>query len=358
MHDAPGGDTVQILNTAEALRGRGCYVSLTSTLDCDLSKFDLAHLWHLERLHESYPFLKRARTSQLPVALSPIYYPFDGRPRPHSQRRDAQDLKNILRFFKAPTIESRRGIGEVVRRGWARCRAEMLESVDVLLPNSTAEAEIIRAECRRPCRLVVVPNVVGPDVERTCHTPPPSERREVVSVGHFDPRKNQLLLIKALRETGISVTFIGGPRPMHERYFRQCVRQAGGRHRFVGPLPRPEVLRLFQRARLQICSSLLETPGLANLEAVALGCQVVLPDCPPVREYFGPSAHYFHVQDAASLRGAVLRAMETQHSNELQRLVCERFTFKALADKTLRAYDMIRAQRSSGASSKPARACA
>lgn len=45
-------------------------------------------------------------------------------------------------------------------------------------------------------------------------------------------------------------------------------------------------------ARLCISASHVETPGISNLEAAALGCSLLLPDIEPIREYFGDLVEY------------------------------------------------------------------
>ena len=337
LHRAPGGDTVQIDTTAAALRARGVEVLLTSDERIDLIGVDLAHLWHLERLHESYPFLCAAREAGLPVALSTIYYPASGEPRPQSQRRGKEDVKNLVRFCLSRSQGDRARLAAVLRRGWARCRGEMLTAVDLLIPNSQAEAKIVQAEAAQPPRIAVVPNVLMSDVFEQPEREP-ARRSGIYSVCHFDPRKNQLLLIEALRGTSHEVEFIGAGRPWHRRYYRRCVQRSAAAHRFLGPLPRPELLSHLAQAKLHVCPSRLETPGLANLEAAALGCQLVLPRCAPVQEYFGEWGFYFDPHDAASLREAVVTACRVKPNPELRRFVRSRFTAEALAATTLEAY--------------------
>ncbi|HQL53937.1 MAG TPA: glycosyltransferase family 1 protein, partial [Phycisphaerae bacterium] len=70
----PGGDTVQILQTAEALRRRGITVDLAHDRD-DLAGYDLVHLFHLDRLWENVGHAQRIRQAGLPAVLSTIYWP-------------------------------------------------------------------------------------------------------------------------------------------------------------------------------------------------------------------------------------------------------------------------------------------
>ncbi len=311
---APGGDTVQIQATMKALAQAGCDVTLIDTPRADLDGLDLVHVWHLERVSDSYAYYARARDGRIPVALSTIYWPWDGRPRRtgptrrfrgEDWRKDAQLAVRRLLGCRA----ARQAAAVALRVGWAQCRHELLHGADVLLPNSHAEADLLAAEGADPQRIVVTPNVVDADVLDTVAQASPRERTGVVCVGHFCPRKNQELLIRALDGADVPVTFIGAARPMHRRYFRRCRRLAGRQHAFAGSVPPEQVWARLARAKLHVCASRAETPGLANLEAAALGCWNILPTCPPVQEYFADAATFYATNDVAALREAVLECL-------------------------------------------------
>jgi hypothetical protein len=72
-----GGDTVQIDGTAAALRALGVDVVICPA-PADASGFDLVHVFHLGRVHESYPHFRRAVACGKPVVVSTIYWPLAG----------------------------------------------------------------------------------------------------------------------------------------------------------------------------------------------------------------------------------------------------------------------------------------
>jgi glycosyltransferase involved in cell wall biosynthesis len=334
----PGGDTVQIEGTAGALRNRGVHVTVTSSTRIDPAGFDCVHLWHLERVHENFVHLRRAVAAGVPVVLSPIYWPPGGRPRPGEGRLRSwrEEVKNIVRLFTAGTGDERRAVSAAVRHGWAACRQEIVEQAAVLLPNSQAEAGILAEEFPGQRLIRVVPNAV--DVTRCLAARSNGRRAGVLCVGHFDPRKNQHGLVEALRGTDIHVTFVGEGRRRHRAYYRRCRRRAAGRHRFLGVRPAETVRSLLGAARVHVCPSRFETPGLVNLEAAVLGCAIVVPDCPPVREYFGAAAHYFRPHDRESLRQAVTAALASAPDPELAARLAARCTWEHAAARTHEAY--------------------
>jgi len=71
-----------------------------------------------------------------------------------------------------------------------------------------------------------------------------------------------------------------------------------------------------------------------------MGCALVLPDCPPVREYFGDEGHYAR-SDPASLRSALRRALDAGPPAGLAGRIAERFTWPRAASQTLAAYRRV-----------------
>jgi glycosyltransferase involved in cell wall biosynthesis len=250
-----------------------------------------------------------------------------------------EELKDVLRLLLARSATERRAVWPTLRRGWAACRQEILDAASVLLPNSNAEAEILAQECSARKRIQVVPNAVELGRCRSMGlTGSTAERTGILCVGHFDPRKNQLWLVEALRGTGSSITFVGEGRRWHRRYARRCRRRGAGTHRFEGSVPRDGVLELMARAKAHVSPSRYETPGLVNLEAAVMGCSVVVAECPPTREYFADHAHYFLCGDRESLRRALSEALAQPPDPALKDRVTSHYTWEVAAEKTHEAY--------------------
>jgi glycogen(starch) synthase len=72
-----------------------------------------------------------------------------------------------------------------------------------------------------------------------------------------------------------------------------------GNATILGSLSSDDLLALFRKSALYICTSKYEPFGLAPLEAALCGCAVLAYDIPSLREVWGPGACYFH--NAASL---------------------------------------------------------
>ena len=72
----PGGDLVQMDAWRRSLQQAGYKVSVSADMKDEAvwQKCDLVFIWHLERIHDSYLWWKRAKAKGIPVVLVPTYY--------------------------------------------------------------------------------------------------------------------------------------------------------------------------------------------------------------------------------------------------------------------------------------------
>lgn len=333
----PGGDTVQVKYTARALSELGCKVDLSSDPEIDIGVYDIIHLCHLERCHNTWLFFQKAKKTHKRIFLSTIYWPSNHIPLlgfwNKQYRAIKENLINIIRLGVTSTKGQKRFILASLRKGWLSCREQLLNCVDLLLPNSTSEAEILRQEKLKDVPIVVIPNVVDVKKCDAIEKLPWGKRSMILCVGHFCPRKNQLVLIKALKNTNISVVFAGSYRSMHRRYYEYCRKEAADQHTFLGRCSNEKVLELMGQARVHVQTSKLETPGLVNLEAGLMGCNLVLPPVNPVRDYFGNLGNYFLTYQKDSIRKAVLDAINTEPDQSLEKHIRNNFTMTQLKSR-------------------------
>ena len=157
-------------------------------------------------------------------------------------------------------------------------------------------------------------------------------------MGRIEPRKNQLALLEALRETDIPVTLVGQGGRYSRGYARRCRQAAGAKVRFIDQQPAGALRELYRSARVHACVSWYETPGLASLEAALSGCVIVATPGGCTREYLGGDAYYCRPDDPESIRAVVEAALAAAPSRTLAERVAREFTWEAAADKTLEAY--------------------
>ncbi|MCA9243564.1 MAG: glycosyltransferase family 4 protein [Phycisphaerales bacterium] len=350
----PGGDTTQILKTAAGLRAIGVQVTLTSELSAfaRANDYDVAHLFHLDRLWENIPASRVAANRGKPIALSTIYWPsdeFDRLARTGVQGRLSrilgtngyQSLRQAQRGILA-AIETRnlRSAIAGITRFRAGVRA-LLRRASVILPNSAVERDCVWREfgVQTPCQ--VVPNAVDPAIFGGA--PSRDGREGVLCVGRIEPRKNQLALIRAMRDSSTPLTFVGASGRFSRDYAAECRRLAGPNTRWIEQVEPAALPPLYRAAKAHACVSWYETPGLASLEAALCGCAIVVTPGGSTREYFQNDAHYSEPDKPETIRAAIEAALAQPAPPALAQRVAREYNWAAAAGATLAAYQMIAA---------------
>jgi glycosyltransferase involved in cell wall biosynthesis len=331
--EASGGGEVQMLATGRALRELGLDARCWRPWEERLAGARLLHLFG--SLPEHVAVVEAARRQRVPVALSTIAWfglaGYWAEPRPLARRLAAC-------------------AGLAVRRLWPRVgswRRKLYQSVDLLLPNSQAEAEqLVRLFGVPMQRIHVAPN--GADPRFRTADPEPFARRVggpgfVLCAGRIEPRKNQRALLRALHGSGLRVVLLGGAVPGHEAYLAECRRAADDRVQFVGPLEHddPQLASAYAACGCLALCSWYETPGLAALEAGMSGAPLVLPHDGSAREYFGRHAEYVRPTDLRGIRRAVTEALRRGRKAELAEHVAASFSWASAARVTLEAYRRV-----------------
>jgi glycosyltransferase involved in cell wall biosynthesis len=352
LFSGPGGDTIQILKTAEVLRELGCHIEISTDADPTLNGFDLLHIFNITR-PQALLLARRARRLRIPVALSPIYV--DYREVDRIARGPLQRL--LFRFLPGSTAEYlkvagravlngeiNRGTLVVLRKGYRRAQRDLIELSSVLLPNSESEMQRIKTDFPEACdrHYAVVPNAVDHrlfDPERTA--PLTNFQDCVLSVGRIERRKCQLELVRALRGTGLHLVFLGKPGPNHIGYFEQIKREADDNVTFIGHVDQKDLPGYYAACKVHALVSWMETTGLSSLEAGVMRANLVITDKGDTRDYFGDFAHYCSPHSIDSIRQAVLEAHRAPRSQVLRERILQHFTWNEAARCTLAAYRSI-----------------
>lgn len=339
LFSSPGGDTTQMLKTAEGLRNLGVDVVIQGENgQHDPRGFDLVHGFNINRPADLLPY---CCSGMPPLVVSTIYVDF---------REWESFARSKWRWLSPSMAEYVKVVGRVVRNGdplppWRFILTGQFRSVQrvarvarVLLPNSESEYRRFARDFRmeRPYR--VVPNAIDPRVFDPSCDPDPRFQDAVLCVGRIEGRKNQLELIRAMRGTDIPLKIVGKPSPNHRGYFEQCRQEAGPNVEFTGQLTSAELARAYAAARVHVLPSWFETTGLTSLEAAATGCRIVVTDKGDQREYFSEFASFCDPGDGRSIRDAVLQAWHLGRSLQAREKILESYTWDVAAKLTYTAY--------------------
>ncbi|NLY91069.1 MAG: glycosyltransferase family 4 protein [Firmicutes bacterium] len=315
------GDSVQMNKTREALLQLGVEVEIKTQPTTDFSRYDLVHLFNIIPIEETYQFYQRAKKYGIPIVLSPIYWD----PKEFLINIDSDRKEHFLSW-------------------WAKTnhlRQEVLDGVDLLLPNGLVEQELLREEYKLVTPYRLIPNGVDPVFYYA--NPDKFIKRYglkgfILCVGRICRRKNQKALIKAARALDQPVVLIG---PINDyQYYQECRQEGEGRVRFLGALNQSWIASAYAACSLHALPSWYETPGLVNLEAGLAGSKLVTTDRGTAREYLGEMAWYCS-PDPLSVKEALRSAIYSPPPSGLREHILANFTWDQVARLTLRAYQEV-----------------
>lgn len=168
----------------------------------------------------------------------------------------------------------------------------------------------------------------------------------VLQVGRFDNNKNQLNVIKALKESDIQMVFVGGASGMDKSYYEKCRHEAKGHNNihFLGWLGRDSNLlkSAYSNAALVIIPSYQETFGLVILEAVASRTKVAMSRTLPIRDYdeirmlpcFNPSS-------PISIRKCIISSLSSVYDNANYENIIKRFSWDSVISDHIDLYSRL-----------------
>lgn len=353
MFSVPGGDTVQLIKTAERLRKMGISVDISTDLDPPLAGYDLVHLFNLTRPQEVYLQARNAKRQGRKIALSTIYVLYSEFERKARRGLTGFVGRNIppwqverLKVIARAIANGEFGLGSllVAGVGYKSLCNRVIAFSDVLLPNSTSEARRVHADfpTSRSKNFVVVPNAVDTlvfDPERV--TLPEAMRRLegcILSVARIEGLKCQLELVRATRDLDVDVVLIGKSAPNHASYYEAIKREASNRVHLIGQISHEELPHYYAAAKVHALISWMETTGLSSLEAGAMGCNLVVTEKGDTRDYFRDDAEYCDPGSVESIRNAVVRALEAPKSSSLRDRIRSDYTWEKAAQMTAEGY--------------------
>lgn len=355
LFSVPGGDTVQLMKTAESLRNLGVTVDISTDLEPSLEGYDLVHLFNLMRPQEVYMQAANAKRQGRRVALSTIYglyTEYERKARPGllgfiSRNVPPWQVERLKVVARALTNgEIGQGSLLVAGLGYKRLCGRVAELADVFLPNSGSEMQRVHADFAQSHAkpYVVVPNAVDAAVFDPAKVVVPESIRRfegcILSAARIEGRKCQLELVRAVKDLDVDLVLIGKPAPNHTNYFDEIKREATSRVHFVGQVAHDELAQYYAAAKVHALVSWMETPGLSSLEAGAMGCNLVITEKGDTRDYFGDDAHYCDPESIDSIRNALTAALAAPTNPHLQSRIRSDYTWFKAAEMTVKGYHL------------------
>lgn len=361
---APGGPSIRVNKMKEHLERLGLAVDVSQDEQPAVrpGDYDLVHVFNVWEPGSALAHLRHLRQAcggNVPIVLSPIYLDLSETawavraiPSAFNQAQSPRELQRYVAGITSGNLLvdgiDRTGRNEITPGYFAQLR-EIVGLADHLIALSDFEMERLWAAGVSPRPFSLVRNAAGgaaPFAAGAAGDLFAAEygvRDYVLCVGRIEPRKNQLMLVHALRATGLPLVLIG--RPSDPDYANLVRRYAGPNVHFIEHLPHDSELlaAAYAGARVFALPSWSEGAPLSALEAAAAGTALVLSDRSSEREYFGDLALYCDPGDPHSIRKTVEKAFEAHPEDDARRqarqaLLHTDYTWENAAAATVEAY--------------------
>ena len=349
-----GGDTVVLERLSEGLKRRGCDVTIDVTGSQDPSGFDLVHLFNFATPELTQHLGSKAKAAGVPFVVTTLYEDL-----PHFHHQSHAIALHVVEYVmrgqdKAWWASHALDLASVPPA--TRFKADWIaENASALFTNGGGESAAIERDFPRVKQIVEVP--LGHEVG--CKVGPELFEREygvrdfVLCVGRLETRKNQLMLLKALEDSDLTVVLAGGGfsyQPEYENAVKAFKRK--GRTIILGRLS-PEMLSsAYAACRIHVLPSWYELPGLVSLEAAAHGKNIVVTRTGTSADYVGEKAFYCQPWDSDSINAAIMAAFYAPVKEGLVEMT-KSYTWENAVDKTILAYEGIAGGSSVGTTEAP-----
>jgi glycosyltransferase involved in cell wall biosynthesis len=343
----PGGDTVVVQRLMRSLTARGIAVRFSGEPEIPAGT-DVVHAINFATPEVTQTFAEQAQRRGVPLVVTTLYEDW---PRFfHLAKAAAAHFAAVLdeetgvpRHVSTTLAET---LAEARVKRAAPARNAVTSTIaDVLLACGESERRRLLQDYPRARSVRVVP--FGADhlrVEADATTDHFARtygvRDFVLCVGRLEPRKNQLMLLEALRDDPRPVVLVGGRSSYSPAYGRLCRRfRRRGPTLVLERLSSVMLAAAFREAAVHCLPSWYELPGLVTLEAARSGARVAASSWGTIDDYLGGTIACFEPDDPSSIAAAIADAL-----TRLPDAACERaraFTWEKTVAASLEVYESV-----------------
>lgn len=359
-----GGPSVRVPKTVENLKVQEIqaqYISTTSNfIPSELADNDIVHIFNVWPPDSALNVIKWAKRNKKYVVLSSIFLNLDENQifsskiiKIFEEETNPEKInKELAKLRFGETIELEQGKDRNFvepRPGYFAKVKRMIKLADRVIFLSENEQKSLESIGAIPKASSIVNNPVDSslfsNVDAELFSKTYNIRNYVLCVARIEPRKNQLMLVYALRELDIPIVLIGSC--LGKRYLNLIKTHAGKNLKIIDGLPpNSQILAsAYAGARVFALPSWSEGASLAALEAAAAGTNLVLSNRSSEQEYFSNYAQYCDPGNPDSIRETVERAYYSSNNLEKQEkqksYIAQNFNWNLYAQKTIEVYQAV-----------------
>jgi tetratricopeptide (TPR) repeat protein/glycosyltransferase involved in cell wall biosynthesis len=348
-----GGDTIVLERLSDGLSHRGHQVTIDLQGSADVAAFDVAHLFNFATTGLTKQYASRAATAGVPYVVTTLY---EDLPQFHRQSHlVAGSLIEYVRGGQRPGSYAVTHQHVSAVEPSSRFPADdIARHAAALMPNGAGEASALVRDFPYAKRIMTVP--VGSEIGALCgpelFEQVYGERDFVLCVGRLESRKNQLMLLKALEDSPLTVVLAGGGfsyQPDYEAAIRSFKRR--GKTIILGLVDPQMLSSAYAACRVHVLPSWHELPGLVSLEAAARNKNIVVTRTGTTADYVGDRAFYCLPWDSDSILSAVMAAYYSPVREGVVEMA-QSYSWAGAVEKTEEVYREVVVQREPVAVSK------
>ncbi len=332
-----GGDWLHLQAVLEPLRALGVHAEISTDPRASLAAFDLCMMWSAVEPELALPYLFNAWRQNTRVAFMPIYWSPQRMWNADAALR-GMDATDAMREF------------ERLQREIYTLREEVLVcGADLLTPNSDSEGERLHQdfgasrERMRVCHYGTTAAFAQGNAARFRQVV--DAENFVLCVAQIGPRKNQLTLIRALRDFPHPLVLMGDVE--NEPYAQMCRAAAAQNRARVYFVPRQSqsiVADAYAAARVHIIVSLHEIGPLVALEAAVAGVpQVVTTEC-SMQNYLGAPTIFVDPDDPDAMLRGVQALWNVPRTHALGQELLQTWTWTRAAQELRESFEWLLSQ--------------
>jgi len=316
-----GGDSIQLSKTVEYLKKKGIDIIISNNPYEDLRPYDLVHLFNTIRIGDTYRYYTRSKACKKKMVLTPIYWNYG---------------MYLFKNLNNPKYIYRWNMDNAIRK-------EVIKNVDLILPSSKLELDMIEKDFKVKMPYKIVYNGVD-----TCFSEGDSikfldkynvkDENFILSVGRICPHKNQLILSQICQSIDKPLVIIGSVNDMD--YFNKC-RIANPSLIHINELNHEELTSAYGAAKVHSLISWYETPGLVNLEAGIAGCNILTTPDGSTKEYFKDYVEYSLWNDYDTALEKVVKLLNKNKDDDFKNHIINNFLWEDIADSIIDAYKTL-----------------
>lgn len=289
-----GGGEVLLDKTVEYLKKAGADITLFDPWKDKVEDYDIMHFFGIG--YFNYELLRTVKSKGCKLVLTPTFPCKEG--IANFLRKTYHCACFMLPMLKTPPVLMRRNA----------------KLADALLSSSEMEKKQLSGLLKADPGKI---SVVRYGADRSFLDSSPDlfisnykVKDFILCVARFDSvQKNQLNLIRALRDCGLQMVFVGRPDKGMEGYYAQCRKEAPQNTIFIDYLEQGSRMlgSCYAACRVLVVPSKFEYPGLSAMEASLAGCdRLALTGIGSAKEYYKDYARYFNPYSLNEIKSVVM----------------------------------------------------